>query len=155
MRSIRWFILGTIVLLALAGCGQRRAAAPGGSAVQKEKTVSPKYADNGQQIYLTATSQSGDKITHTGGPSWLATRDGGCAVCHGPDGHGGTVPSSSEMAPDIRYSTLTTEHYTDTLIKRTITKGLDEAGQPLSPTMPHWSMSDRDLTDLIAYLKTL
>lgn len=45
--------------------------------------------------------------------------------------------------------------YTDELIKRAITEGLDPGGKPLDKTMPRWKMSDRDLDDVIAYLKQL
>jgi len=45
--------------------------------------------------------------------------------------------------------------YTDALIMRAITQGLDPAGEPLDWTMPRWQMSEADLTDLLAYLKTL
>jgi len=71
---------------------------------------------------------------------------------------------TNEIAPDIRYSHLVEEEhgegeehppYTDELIKQAITQGLDPGGNPLSPTMPRWRMSERDLNDLIEYLKTL
>ncbi len=63
-------------------------------------------------------------------------------------------------APDIRYSTLTTAHgnetpYTDDLIKRAITQGIDADGKRLEPPMPVWQMSDSDLNNLLGYLKTL
>ena len=45
--------------------------------------------------------------------------------------------------------------YNDALIERAITKGVDPAGKPLSYVMPRWNMSDRDLNDVVAYLKTL
>ena len=33
--------------------------------------------------------------------------------------------------------------------------GLDPGGNPMEPAMPRWNMSDQDLDDLIAFLKTL
>ena len=68
---------------------------------------------------------------------------------------------------DIRYSVLTgkehppgeehMEHprYTDALIGRAITQGLDPGGKPLDRTMPRFGMSGRDLNDLISFLKQL
>ena len=45
--------------------------------------------------------------------------------------------------------------YTEALLKRAITQGLDSSGAPLDPAMPRWRMGEQDLNDLIAYLKTL
>ncbi len=45
--------------------------------------------------------------------------------------------------------------YTDALIQRAITQGLDPAGEPLDWTMPRWQMADQGLNDLLAYPKTL
>jgi cytochrome c oxidase subunit 2 len=71
----------------------------------------------------------------------------------------------TEIPPDIRYHHLIEEEehgegeehppYTDELIKRAITEGLDPAGEPLDLTMPRWQMSERDLDDLLGFLKTL
>ncbi|MER3458327.1 MAG: hypothetical protein C4309_06575 [Chloroflexota bacterium] len=70
----------------------------------------------------------------------------------------------SFVAPDIRYKTLTAaehaageEHppYTDETIKRAITQGIDPAGEPLNWPMPRWTMTEADLEDLLAFLKTL
>ncbi|MBI3945426.1 MAG: cytochrome c [Armatimonadetes bacterium] len=126
------------------------------------------FRSNGEQIYFTATSRSGEPITFRGGPAWMQMHGGSCANCHGPDGRGGIrVHMTDVVAPDIRYRTLTSaehdEHggdeghppYTDALIQRAITEGLDPAGKPLDPAMPRWSMSQRDLDDVVAYLKTL
>ncbi len=45
--------------------------------------------------------------------------------------------------------------YTDATIKQAITDGLNPAGDPLDHTMPRWQMSERDLDDLLEFLKTL
>jgi hypothetical protein len=45
--------------------------------------------------------------------------------------------------------------YTDALIDRAITQGINPAGKPLDWTMLRWEMTEEDLNDLIAYLKTL
>jgi mono/diheme cytochrome c family protein len=124
------------------------------------------FKSNGERIYYTATSTSGDEITATGGPHWFWMHGGSCVDCHGADGRGGLVHMTNEIAPDIRYKALTAkplemedheEHppYTDALIKRAISKGLDPAGEPLSYVMPRWHTSDRDLNDLVDYLKKL
>jgi mono/diheme cytochrome c family protein len=66
--------------------------------------------------------------------------------------------------PDIRYSTLTTARsqngtttaaWTDADIARAIRDGIEPSGQPLKAPMPRWSMTDADISDVIAYLKEL
>ena len=130
------------------------------------------YDSNGERIYFTATSNSGQPIEaemlgmRRMQPGMIA-----CVNCHGPEGRGGTVTMMMETfkVPDIRYSTLTAaEHgqdneddhenhppYTDEAIKRAITQGLDPAGEPLDWPMPNWRMSGSDLEDLVSYLKSL
>jgi cytochrome c oxidase subunit 2 len=120
---------------------------------------------NGQQIYFTGVNDRGERIPFDGGPMWLYMRGGSCSGCHGADGRGGAaVMMGSEIPGDIRYEHLVEEEheegeghppYTDDLIKRAITLGLDPAGEPLDLTMPRWRMSERDLDDLIEFLKTL
>jgi cytochrome c oxidase subunit 2 len=128
-------------------------------------TPSGEYVSNGQMIYFTGRNDLGERIPFDGGPMWLYVHGGGCAACHGADGRGGApVMMGTEIPGDIRYHHLTEEEheegedhppYTDELIKRAITLGLDSGGQPLDLTMPRWHMSDQDLNDLIAFLKTL
>ena len=124
------------------------------------------FKSNGQRIYYTATDESGTQIAFTGGPMWLQMHGGSCVSCHGPGARGGNiVPMTNLVAPDIRYKTLTStaegmlgeEHppYTDATIRRAVTQGLDQAGHRLSPVMPRWDMSEKDLNDLVSYLKTL
>lgn len=123
------------------------------------------YVSNGQMIYFTGRNQQGQRIPFDGAPMWLYMQGGSCASCHGADGRGGApVMMGTEIPGDIRYSHLTEEEheegeehppYTDELIRRAITLGLNPAGEPLDLTMPRWRMSDQDLDDLIEYLKTL
>lgn len=125
------------------------------------------YASNGETIYFTGANDRGQRIPFTGGPMWLSMHGGGCASCHGPDGQGGApVMMGTEIPPDIRYKTLTSEEmehegeethppYTDETIKRAITEGIEPDGEPMDLTMPRWQMSERDLDDLLEFLKTL
>ncbi len=124
------------------------------------------FKSNGERIYFTATSDSGKPILATMGVMTMQSGMMSCASCHGADGKGGYVRMMmwSFKAPDIRYTTLTTEGhgehgnetpYTDELIKRAITQGIDSEGKRLDPPMPVWQMSEEDLNDLIEYLKTL
>ena len=89
----------------------------------------------------------------------------GCAACHGPDGHGQSTPMFT--APNITDANLTDPKgmlepdgsrgptYTDATLQRAITQGVDAEGKALAWPMPHWQLSDQEMTDLLAYLKTL
>lgn len=171
---IRQTISLLTVLLLLAGCSM-----PMHGPVRMR--LPRQYDPNGELIYFTGTSRSNTPITfdmHGGGMmGGMVMRGGmGCADCHGPEGRGRSVQMmmTSFTAPDIRYTTLTSEEmahgpeegdghdgekehppYTDETIKRAITQGIDPAGEPLAWPMPRWSMSDEDLDDLITYLKML
>jgi len=120
------------------------------------------FKSNGERIYFTATSDSGNPIIATTGHMTMHGRMLSCAACHGTDGKGraGRMMMWSFEAPDIRYSTLTAGHdeeqpYTDDLIKRAITKGIDSDGKRLESPMPVWQMSEADFNDLVDFLKTL
>lgn len=123
------------------------------------------FTSNGQRIYFTVTSARGTSITYSGGIGMGMMGRLACATCHGADGRGGPVRMMmySVDVPDIRYQTLTSgdhegmehEAYTDEDIKRAITQGVEPDGHSLDPFMPRWSMSEEDLNDLLAFLKTL
>lgn len=132
---------------------------------------SRRFDSNGERIYFTGTSSSEDAI-RAQMPGMHRMQGGGmtCADCHGPDGSGGTfrMMMGAYQAPDIRYETLTTEQhehegdeddhhppYTDEMIKRAITDGVDPSGESLAFPMPRWQLSESDLNDLLDFLKTL
>lgn len=125
------------------------------------------FRSNGERIFRTGTSSSGESITARIG---MMTASGGslaCADCHGRTGRGQTIATmmGSFSAPDISGKALfsagsqKSEHdhpaYTSATLKRAITQGLDPEGQPLAFPMPRWSMVERDLDDLVSYLQKL
>lgn len=130
------------------------------------------FESNGERIYFTATSASGEPITRSGGAFMMHQR-GACVDCHGPGGRGGQVRMMmwSFEAPDITWDNLTQvedheeepgreqheDHppYADDTLKRAITEGVDPAGEPLDEVMPRWRMSEQDLSDLLGFIKTL
>lgn len=127
-----------------------------------------KFTSNGERIYYTGVSARTGPIPTEGGPMWLQHGPVGCVACHGVHGRGGIpVMMGTAIPEDIRYEALIKgEHeqgkeemkhppYTDALIKRAITKGIDPTGEPLDWTMPRWQLRDEDVADLLAYLKTL
>ena len=151
-------LLAVIATLLLAACASRPQSV--GSSGTAWGTGA--FRSNGERIYFTATSERGTAITYTGGPAsngWMMG-DGGrlvCASCHGPDGRGG-IHSMGMMqvmdAKDIRWSVLQDEFDAEKF-RLAVVKGQDPDGTQLEPDMPRWNISDDDLADLIAYLKTL
>jgi len=132
------------------------------------RNLKARYESNGERIYYTGISARTGPVPIQGGPMWLQHGPVGCVACHGVHGRGGIpVMMGTAIPEDIRYGALIQgEHekgkeemkhppYTDALIKRAITKGIDPAGEPLDWTMPRWQFGDEDVADLLAYLKTL
>ena len=124
---------------------------------------------NGERIYFTSISNRGDTITYTGGPNFGGMMMGAyltCVSCHGPGGRGGVhmMPMMQLMnAPDIRYWALNTmsdmqgknRDYNLSDFKMEVEEGKDVNSEPLKPDMPRWQMSDADLQDVFAFLKSL
>ena len=55
---------------------------------------------------------------------------------------------------DIRWSVLQAEFDAEKF-RLAVVKGQDPDGTRLKPDMPRWNISNNDLADLIAFLKTL
>ncbi len=115
------------------------------------------YSSNGEMIFMTGVNERGERIPFAAGPQWLYMHGGGCASCHGTDGRGGVYPMMCGVkTPDIRYSILSEKHgMSDEDIIRAITKGVDDEGNQLDLCMPRWQMSEKDIRDVIDYLKEL
>ena len=137
-----------VILAAACGLGQRS------------------YSSNGERIFFTGVNSRGERIASQGGfGMMMGMMRVSCADCHGGDGRGHRTMMFT--APNITYSNLTDPQgmlepdgerghtYTDATIRGAITEGLDAEGEPLNSAMPRWRMGDRDLSDLIEYLKTL
>jgi len=125
------------------------------------------FTNNGEQIFFSGTSRTGPPITFQmqNSARMAMMMQGGmaCANCHGANGMGGTLNmmmTGTVDFPNIQYKTLTEAAsdrppYTDTTLKRAITEGLDPDGKPLDWPMPKWKMTDQQVNDLIAFLKSL
>ncbi len=116
----------------------------------------------GAWIYWTGTDpDTGRPIPYSGGMGMVMA----CADCHGPGGRGLRTPMF--VSPDIRYRNLTDPagmlepdgsrgpRYTEELIWRAVTQGVDAEGRPLAWPMPRWRLTDRQWQDLLAFLKAL
>ncbi len=132
-----------------------------GSGLFNPAPVSAEVA-RGEWIFRTGTDpDTGQPIPYAGGMGMVM----GCAGCHGPDGRGLRTPMF--ISPDITYRNLTDPAgmvepdgrrgptYTDELIRRAVTRGLDAEGKPLAWPMPRWRLTERQWQDLLAYLKAL
>ena len=118
-------------------------------------------AARGEWIFQTGTDPSGQPIAYSGGMMMGAP----CASCHGANGHGLRTPMF--VSPNITYRNLTDPAgmlepngtrgptYTDELIRRAVTQGIDAEGKPLDWPMPHWQLTNAEWNDLLAYLQTL
>lgn len=92
---------------------------------------------------------------------------GGCVACHGTYGQGGMTFADSSVSADMHNSSLTADNHhngknrirlkrcDNILRKRAITMGRDPDGKTLHWIMPRWKMSEKDLDDIIEYLKSL
>ena len=83
-----------------------------------------------------------------------------CSSCHGVGGVGSkfTVDNQTIEVPAITFADLDALYHDkfDTMAIDTITKGVDEEGQPLNRMMPRWTIfSDQQLADIVTYLKSL
>jgi len=140
-----------------------------GSMIMGGKTSPTQHQSSGERIYFTATSDSGDPITYSGGNMHMGMmKDNGCATCHGLDRRGGVrmMPQFWKVTPPITREALFDDHaegdgdghgehesYTDDALRRAISRGIDPAGERLDEVMPRWEMSERDWRDLLAYLR--
>ena len=98
------------------------------------------YASNGERIYYTGTSNSGQPITYSGGIMMMRLA---CVNCHGTDGHGGRVRLMMSIfdVPNITWPVLSKAGddrpaYDEQAFKRAVTQGIDPSGSELESPMP-------------------
>jgi cytochrome c553 len=101
-------ILGLLPLLLLASCSPGQEHFGGGPAT---------FASNGERIYFSGTSASGQAIIASGGSSMMSRHrqmhGGGCAVCHGAEREGPKHCSQTNTNTKVTPITATTtpNHY--------------------------------------------
>ncbi len=131
--------------------------------------------ENGRAIFYTGKDLAGVRIH---GPDPLRVYQS-CAVCHQPTGVGGVrLPdgaisaqlgphahmldnmgssgsaSSTTAMPGMPGMSAPTRDWTIADFERAIAHGVDNTGMQLSPVMPRWQMSKRDLHDIALYVLT-
>jgi ABC-type branched-subunit amino acid transport system substrate-binding protein len=146
------------LLAALCAAGGITAAADAGTLTESEH--------RGRRIYLQGESASGRAIAAVigqGETTEIPASALACGSCHGPEGRG--VPEGAIEPADVRWSALSRilissdglgrrrPRYDDALLARALREGRDSGGEPLSPVMPRYRIDDRDLADLVAYLR--
>lgn len=153
----RSFLIAGLALLAVGLLG----LALLGTGLLGPRVAAGDAAARGERIFRTGTDVTGRAIPYSGGMMMRMA----CADCHGVDGHGRRTPMF--LSPDITYRNLTDPAgmvepdgqrgptYTDALIRRAVTQGLDAEGKPLAWPMPRWRLTDQEWQDLLAYLKAL
>ena len=122
--------------------------------------------ERGRQIFEHGTSASGKTIEALlAGSTRMPASILPCANCHGYDGLG--RPEGGVVPPNITWEALTKPYglthsdgrvhppYTERLLRRAITMGIDPAGESLNTTMPRFQLTMADATDLISYIKKL
>jgi len=108
---------------------------------------------NGRAIFQTGRDSAGVAITATKPPLYAS-----CQACHHADGSGGVHLPGGAVSADLRNAALVTGQrvpYTQSLLERAISTGVDNTGQTLNPVMPRWRLSTGDLHDVAAYVLTL
>lgn len=120
-----------------------------------------KYSSPGERLYLSGTDETGyalqAELDVSGNAiQTMMSRRIACANCHGEDAKGDFLfPDGTTKSADIRWVTLESEGFDSAKFKAAVTLGKDEKGASLSGWMPRWIMTDAQLKELEAYLKTL
>ena len=119
----------------------------------------------GKAFYLRGESASGQEITALMGEVDVPASTLPCAGCHGNRGEGTT--EGGVTAGNMHWSFLTKPYghadeggrkhpaYTEASFIRSLTAGVDPAGNKFTVAMPTYRMSQEDMANLIAYLKRI
>jgi len=122
--------------------------------------------EHGREIYRRGTLAGSSVGTVAIGADSvpLPSSSFACATCHGAHGEGGreggvdTPPLNWKRLTSPSVSSVTgrrRDAYTPETLRRAITAGVDPSGARLYPGMPLYTMPEKDLTELLAYLEHL
>ena len=119
----------------------------------------------GKAFYLRGESASGREITAMMGDVDVPATTLPCAGCHGNRGEGRTEGGVTAGNMSWAYLTKPYGHtdegrrkhgaFTETSFIRSLTSGVDPAGNKLAVAMPTYRMPQEDMTNLLAYLKQI
>ena len=135
--------------------------------IASAEPAEPGAAARGKEIYINGVDVAGAQIKCVTGeqvtevPAAILK----CASCHGKDGRGkaegGIFPSNIRWSELAKPFSLTMQSgrkrppYSERLLLRAVTMGLDAGGNRLHATMPRYRLSHQQAADLVAYLKEL
>lgn len=121
-----------------------------------------KFNSEGERLYFTGVSSSGDLMIPIGGHHHMQMHGGSCVTCHGGDKEGGMRmwPRFWVVAPALTFDALSKEHndghahtsYDEVALRDAIVMGINPRGEKLHETMPKWEISDKSLDALVHYL---
>jgi len=135
-----------------------------------EAVPDPQSVALGEKMYMEGVLPSGELMTATvQGDITLTGEQVVCGACHRRSGMGSSegqdiVPSTTG---DILYQPLSLPTsrpplpparrpaYSDETLKRALRDGIGADGEPFSPLMPRYPLTDAELEHLVAFLKTL
>lgn len=164
------YFAGLLLILLAIGCTPADPEEAADRPQRSPDPVSPPPAldavSRGKIIYREGRSPAATPITAVlGEGSELPATVVACANCHGEDGRGrsegGITPTNitgdhlTRTYGGVHPSGRRFPPYTDGLLNRAITLGVDSGGQTLASTMPRYRMSAADMADLLAYLRQL
>ncbi len=145
---------------ASVGAARRRQVAP----AQERRGLTPQEA-RGKAIYLRGESASGREITADLGDISVPASTVTCAGCHGPRGEGKTEGGVTAGGLAWAHLTKSDGHthptgrkhgpFDETSFKRSVTGGVDPAGNTMLVAMPRYRISSEELSNVIAYLKRI
>ena len=146
------FVFAIIALLALGACSSNTQNTSQSTVTTAPVAMRTKAPNNGELIFQTGKDAEGKQIV-AAPPAMYPN----CAACHNANGSGGKKLPGGATSADLRHTALmsSTPHYTQALLERAISTGIDNQGKKLDPVMPRWKLSKTDLHDVAAYVLTL
>jgi ABC-type branched-subunit amino acid transport system substrate-binding protein len=122
---------------------------------------------NGKKIFIEGLSPSGASISATVGVQSIRVPGNTvpCGGCHGADGLG--RPEGGVQPSNITWRELTKPYghvhengrkhaaFTEKSLSDALMSGVDADGNRLDPVMPRYTLSARDLSALVAYMKRI
>jgi ABC-type branched-subunit amino acid transport system substrate-binding protein len=181
-RNAAGYGLACLMSLAVAGCQPAERTVPSSRAAEARRVEEPALPEGecvpravaltpgqrrGREIYLHGSVPGARSIRAVLGQSREPIDAAllACGNCHGHDGRG--RPEGGVEPPDVTWPVLSKSYgatdrfgrrrpaYTESLLGRVVTMGLDSSGRRLDTAMPRYQLGTEELADLVDYLTVL